>query len=166
MFRLSVTLFALLPLWVAAISQPVLASDDDDDDRTEHRYVLAHNPEGYAIGFCEFRRDGRKVRAHANVTGAAENGFVTAWKFVNGALIGHLDGTMATKGGDALLSGKIRISKRRSSDVRLVFRRHNWTIMDVETNDELTSELTTPSGEGGGTDLGSCETSFASGRHR
>ena len=155
-------LLALLPFWVAAISQPALADNDDNDRRVDHRYVLAVDSENNAIGFCEFQRTGSKVWARANVTGAAENGFVTAWKFVNSSLIGRLDGTMATKGGDAELAGHVKIKKRRSSDVKLVIRGHNWTIRDVNDDQELLSELTTPSGEGGGTDLGSCETTFAS----
>ena len=163
MIRQSVSFLTLFLFSTFIVIQPVIADDDDDEGRVDHRYVRVVDGDGIAVGFCEFERKKRKVRARAIVTGAVENGFVTAWKFVDGSLVGHLDGTVATAGGDANLAGRIKIRKR-GADVKLVFRRHNWAIQDIADDDQLLSELTTASGVGGGTDLGSCETSFTSNR--
>ena len=162
------TIFAAQTLSVDAIA------DDDNDGRSEHRYVrLVHTDKvdqaGY--GFCEFTRKGRTVWARLRVTGAEYNGFVTAWKILNGGGAVRLDGTVATGAGDAELSGHFRI--RGTTEIKLDARGHLTTIQDIgnipideQADLDLIKELTTFDGIGGSEMLGTCTTTFESRRRR
>jgi len=167
---MKLTALACATALMFAFGGAAVADDDDDDDRdrrskqVEHRYVLLEG----GVGFCEFERRDREVWARVWVTGAEPNGFVTAWKFLDGNNVGRLDGTVATGGTDAELRGHFKIGKR-TTDVKLVAVAHESTIQDIRNNEDLTQELTEANGLESTADsksLGACETTFESRRRR
>ena len=140
----------------------VAMADGDEDDRriVEHSYVLLAGGNGDGSGFCEFERRGKRVWARVWVAGARNNGFVTAWKTLNGETT-RLDGTVATGTGDAELTGHFRI-KRGTTEVTLDARGHYSTIQMIDSNVDLNTELTSPNGLNvqASEMLGTCSASF------
>lgn len=116
---------------------------------------------GAGHGFCEFTRIGRRVTARVQVSGMDLNSIGTAWIFIDDAVVGQLDGAMATEGGDAAFYGKFRAPRRAT--VKIDVRDHRISIHTIGNtpgddiaDDTLVRELTTPAPHS----MGTCETAF------
>ncbi len=147
---------------VGAASAFLAASQGEAKERAHFAETdIARMVGGAGYGFCEFTRFGRRVSARVHVAGMDFNSIGTAWIFIDGAVVGQLDGTMATEGGDAVFHGSFRAPRR--AEIKIDVRDHRINIETIgnRANDEaadntLVRELTTPAPYG----MGTCAAAF------
>ena len=149
--------------WLMFGAAAVLAAPDAsaNDRRPVMETEIVRMVGGAGFGFCEFTRRGRHVTARVHVAGMDLNSVGTAWIFIDGAVVGQLDGTIADEGGDAAFFGSFKASRR--SEVKIDVRDHRISIKTIGNtpNDEaadetLVRELTTPAPY----KMGTCATTF------
>ena len=151
----------LITLPCAAAALFAAAQADAKDRRPLAETEIVRIAGGVGFGFCEFTRFGRRISARVHVAGMDSNSVGTAWVFVDGAVVGQLDGTIATDGGDAVFYGAFKAPRR--AEVKIDVRDHRISIRaignapDDEAADEtLMRELTTPAPYR----MGTCATTF------
>lgn len=131
------------------------------DNRPRIETDLVRIVGGAGYGYCEFTRVGRRISARVHITGLDYHSVGTAWIFIDGAVVGQLDGTIADEGGDAAFFGSFKAPRR--SEVKIDVRDHRISIKTIgntpkdEAADEtLVREITTPAPHM----MGTCATKF------
>ncbi len=155
--KLGICALAVISAGVIAAAPQAQANDRRLTVETEIVRIVG----GDGFGFCEFTRRGRRVSARVHIAGMDYNSVGTAWIFINGVVVGQLDGTIADNGGDASFFGDFKASRR--SEVKIDVRDHRISIKTIGNtpNDEmadetLVRELTTPAPY----KMGTCATTF------
>ena len=176
----NVTLASLATLAMIQLAAPAGASDFDSAELADLEATrIVRNADGIdtTVGYCTWRKAGRRVFVTAQISGqhllggvpqpTVGNSIITSWLLMPNEDAVQFDYALSSTGADGSFSGTV-ILPARSRDAyypseqsfTLDFRRHNAPIFEVDNDADLETELFTPAGIDGAAMIGTCTIPF------